>query len=264
MRDHVATILVNQEIDPGYFLIRVRLEDTVEVLPGQFAMVKPHALTDPLLRRAFAVYRASGREVEFVYQVLGRGTVALAETKPGDSVDVLLPLGNTFPLDPVMREKKRPIVVIGGVGSASALMLVETLISRGIEVTVLFGGRSSSHLPGWRDFDELACRVVYTTDDGSRGERGFVTSALERELAESPESAVVYHCGPWPMMARVAGIASRSGVSSFASVEAPMACGIGICVACVVETNEGHFRGPFKYQKVCTEGPVFPSEAIVW
>lgn len=265
MRDYVAVAEQNRAIDPGYFALRVRLDDAPAVLPGQFAMVKPHGLSDPILRRAFAVYRVEGKSVEFVYQVLGRGTQALTLLKPGDPVDVLLPLGNTFPLEPVVDDGRRALVVIGGVGSASVLTLVEELLRRGADVTVLFGGRTREHLPGWRDFDALGCRVLYTTDDGSRGERGFVTTVLERELDPgAAASSVIYHCGPWPMMARVAAIAEARGVPSYASLEAPMACGIGICVACVVETREGHFRGPFKYQKVCTEGPIFPSEAIVW
>jgi dihydroorotate dehydrogenase electron transfer subunit len=266
MRDYQGTTEENREIDPGYFLLRLRLDEPPSVRPGQFAMVKPHGLNDPVLRRAFAVYRADGRSVEFVYQVLGRGTEALAKVKPGDPVDALLPLGNSFPLEPVTAEGRTPLVAVGGVGSASALMFVQELTRVGAGVKVFFGGRSAGHLPGWRDFDALGCPVVYTTDDGSKGRRGFVTAALEDELDSGTDaaSAVVYHCGPWPMMARVAAIAARRGVPSFASLEAPMACGIGICVACVVETCGGYFKGPFKYQKVCTEGPVFPSEAIVW
>jgi dihydroorotate dehydrogenase electron transfer subunit len=266
MRDVVAVAELNQEIDPGYFLLRVRTGQPIEALPGQFAMVKAHAVDDPILRRALAIYRAAEDTVEFVYQVLGRGTQALSQLRPGDGVDALMPLGNTFPLGPVVDEGRRALVVTGGVGSASVLMLAKTLALRGADVRVLFGGRTAKHLPGWRDFDELPCPTRYATDDGSKGEKGFVTALLESELDAGvpPGGAAVYACGPWPMMARVASICRERGVPSWSSVEAPMGCGFGICVACVVETHEGYFPGPFRYQKVCTEGPVFPSEAIVW
>src|SRR5205085_7566594 len=112
----------------------------------------------------------------------------------------------------------------------------------------------------------IGCPVVYATDDGSKGEHGFVTAPLAREI-DGPAPAggwAIYSCGPWPMMARVAAMAEERSIPCWSSLEAPMGCGFGICVACVVETREGAFAGPFKYQKVCTEGPIFPSEAIVW
>jgi dihydroorotate dehydrogenase electron transfer subunit len=266
MRDVTAIAESNREVDPGYFLLRVRAPEPFDVLPGQFAMVKPRDAAEPILRRALALYRRERDSVEFLYQRLGRGTEALSRVRPGDAVEALMPLGNTFPVRHAIEEGRRALVVTGGVGSASVLMLTETLVARGADVRVLFGGRSAHHLPGSRDFDALGCPVVYTTDDGSRGERGFVTAALGRELdgPEPPRGWVVYTCGPWPMMAAVAGLAAARGVPCYASLEAPMACGFGICVACVVETREGAFPGPFRYQKVCTEGPVFPAEAIVW
>jgi dihydroorotate dehydrogenase electron transfer subunit len=266
MRDFQAVTESNREIDPGYGLLRVRVNETIPILPGQFAMVKAHDVEDPVLRRALAIYRADGDAVEFLYQVLGRGTQALRRLRPGDTVDALLPLGNTFPTTPALRDGRRALVVTGGVGSASVLMLARSLTEQGADVRVLFGGRTSNHLPGWRDFETLSCPVLYATDDGSKGVHGFVTQLLENELdGDIPSAgAAVYSCGPWPMMARVADICTRRGVPSWSSVEAPMGCGFGICVACVVETREGYFSGPFRYQKVCTEGPVFPSEAIVW
>jgi dihydroorotate dehydrogenase electron transfer subunit len=266
MRDIVAVAEVNREIDPGYFLLRVRAPEVFDVLPGQFAMVKAHGVEGPLLRRALAIYRTDGGAIEFLYQALGRGTQVLSRVRPGEYVDALLPLGNTFPLDLALAGERRALIVTGGVGSASVLMLAGELVRRGADVRVLFGGRTALHLPGHGDFDALGCPVVYTTDDGSRGERGFVTAALERELdaPPPPNGWVIFTCGPWPMMARVATVAAERNVPAFASLEAPMACGFGICVACVVETRAGAFPGPFRYQKVCTEGPVFASEAIVW
>jgi len=266
MKDIVAIAEENHEIGGGYFLMRVRTDTAIQALPGQFAMVKAHGIDDPILRRALAIYRCDGERIDFLYQVLGRGTQTLSRVRPGDPVDVLLPLGNTFPLAPAVDEGRRALVVTGGVGSASVLMLAQTLERAGADVRVLFGGRTENHLPGSKDFDELSSPVLYATEDGSRGTTGFVTALLESELdGELPQSgAAVYSCGPWPMMARVAEICRSRSIPSWSSVEAPMGCGFGICVGCVVETREGYFSGPFRYQKVCTEGPVFPTEAIVW
>jgi dihydroorotate dehydrogenase electron transfer subunit len=266
MRDVAATVEFNRRVGPGFFHIRVRCGEPVAVEPGQFAMLRPAGLAEPILRRALAVHRADGDAVEFIYLVLGRGLEALARVRAGEAVDVLLPLGNTYPTAPALEEGRRALVVAGGVGSPALFMLTERLVGAGADTRVFFGGRSADALPGLEDFAALGCPVAVTTDDGTAGERGFVTAPLERELAgEPPERGwVVYTCGPWPMMARANALARERSAPCFVSLEASMACGFGICVACVVEVCEGSFAPPFKYQKVCTEGPVFSGEAVVW
>lgn len=266
MRDLTATVEFNRGVGPGFYHVRLRLPEEVAVLPGQFAMVKPHGLEEPLLRRALAVHRVEGASIELIYLVLGRGLDALSRVREGERVDVLLPLGNTYPTAPALDEGRRALVVSGGVGSPALFMLTEGLVKAGVDTRVFFGGRSADSLPGLADYEALGCPVAVTTDDGTAGERGFVTAPLERELAgAAPENGwVVYTCGPWPMMARANALARERDTPCYVSLEASMACGFGICVACVVEVCEGSFAPPFKYQKVCTEGPVFPGEAIVW
>ena len=266
MKDLVGTVEFNRQLAPRYFHIRLRLPEAVDVLSGQFAMLRPRGLVEPILRRALAIHRAEEDAVEFIYLVLGRGLEALARVREGENVDVLLPLGNTYPTDPVHVEGRRALIVAGGVGSPALFMLAGDLVARGADVRIYFGGRTKYDMPALDEFEALGCPVTVTTDDGSAGERGFVTVPLERDLAADagPNGSVVYTCGPWPMMARVGAIAAEQGAQCFVSLEASMACGFGICVACVVEVCEGSFAPPFKYQKGCTEGPVFPAEAIVW
>jgi dihydroorotate dehydrogenase electron transfer subunit len=266
MKDLIATVEFNRKIGPGFFHIRLRCGEPVAVLPGQFAMVKPRGLEEPILRRALAIHRTEGDAVEFIYLVLGRGLEALARVRENDPVDMLLPLGNTYPTAPVLDDGRRALIVAGGVGSPALFMLAELLVAKGADCRVFFGGRSADALPGLGDFEALGCPIVVTTDDGTAGERGFVTAPLEREMVgEAPEHGwAVYACGPWPMMARANAIAREHDAPCYVSLEASMACGFGICVACVVEVSEGSFAPPFKYQKVCTEGPVFSGEAIVW
>src|SRR5262245_30881037 len=97
MHERTATVEFNRSIGPGFFHLRLRVGDDVGVLPGQFAMVKPHGLEEPLLRRALAIHRAEGDAIELIYLVLGRGLEALARVREGELVDTLLPLGNTYP-----------------------------------------------------------------------------------------------------------------------------------------------------------------------
>ncbi len=265
MKDLAGTVEFNRQLAPRYYHIRLRLSEQVDVLPGQFAMLRPAALAEPILRRALAIHRAEDASVEFIYLVLGQGLEALSRIREGERVDVLCPLGNTYPTESVIDEGRRAVIVAGGVGSPALFMLASELVGRGADVRVYFGGRTKHDLPALDEFEALGCPVTVTTDDGSAGERGFVTVPLERDLAlAGREASVVYACGPWPMMARVSEIAAGHAAKCYVSLEARMACGFGICVACVVEVCEGSFAPPFKYQKVCTEGPVFPAEAIVW
>jgi dihydroorotate dehydrogenase electron transfer subunit len=111
----------------------------------------------------------------------------------------------------------------------------------------------------------MSLPLIVTTDDGSLGERGFVTGPLERHLREGGgEGATIYACGPWVMMRRVAEIAARYSVPCLASLEAPMGCGFGVCVGCVVAVKHDGPAGYGSYKRVCTDGSVFPAESIEW
>jgi len=252
-------------------------ESPVETKAGQFAMLRAYGLEEPLLRRAMAIYRVNGRRsLSFLYQVMGRGTRALAGIGSGGQVEALLPLGNSWPLpatadrspggDPVHSTRRQAIVVAGGVGSASVFMLCEDLARAGIQTRIFFGAATAAALTGCglQDFELLGLPLGLSTDDGTLGEAGFVTAPLTRYLQESrPEAATVYACGPWAMMARTSAIAAQFGMPCMVSLEAPMGCGFGVCVGCVVAIKtEGY--GYDSYKRVCTDGPVFPAEAIRW
>jgi len=188
-------------------------------------------------------------------------------------VDALLPLGNGW-LDlssdhqePPGKEPSRAIVVAGGIGSASVLMLCDELSRTGSEAHLFFGAATERVAQGCGlgDFRALAIPLTLTTDDGSLGEAGFVTAPLERHLREGAgEGATIYACGPWVMMRRVAEIASQYSVRCLASLEAPMGCGFGVCVGCVVAVKHEGPLGYGSYRRVCTDGSVFPAEVINW
>jgi dihydroorotate dehydrogenase electron transfer subunit len=266
MIDTLATVESNRELAPGYRLLTLDLSGDLKVSPGQFAMLKAHGSIEPLLRRALAVYRVHGpRRLSFLYQVLGRGTDALSRIEPQGRVHALLPLGNDWQIE--RSADRRAIVVAGGIGSASVFMLCQQLAACGVEVQLFFGAASERAAGGCglEDFRALGLPLALTTDDGSLGERGFVTAPLERYLREGGGAgATIYACGPWVMMKRVAELAARFEVRCLVSLEAPMGCGFGVCVGCVVEVKTGGPLGYDSYRRVCTDGSIFPADMIRW
>jgi dihydroorotate dehydrogenase electron transfer subunit len=249
-----------------YGYLRLRLDQNIPVLPGQFAMIKPHGIYEPLLRRAMAYYRSvtvgAAPCVDFIYQILGRGTQALANLRPGDKVDFLGSLGNTYDVEAA--RGRDALLVAGGVGSAALFMLAEELVKIGARVKLFIGGASRGDLCGLDDFIELLREenVICATVDGSLGEEGFVTAPLERHLQRGGgRRTIIYACGPDPMLHRVAQIAGRFGAPSQLSLEAPMGCGYGVCVGCAVAVKDGCPEG-FVYKKACVDGPVFWGEEL--
>lgn len=272
MIDTIAIVERNQirESDSGrrYGTLRLRPRDGVEALPGQFAMLKARTDCEPLLRRAMAYYRcereADGLRVEFIYQILGRGTQSLARLRPGDEVALLGPLGNTY--DTETAGSGAALLVAGGVGSPALFMLAERLVEAGRETRLFIGGASAGDLPGIERFEALLGRenVACATIDGTRGVQGFVTAPLIDHLRRlDGREAIIYACGPDAMLHRVAEIADQYELPAQLSLEAPMACGFGICVGCAVAVKADCPEG-FVYQKVCTDGPIFWSRDLYW
>jgi dihydroorotate dehydrogenase electron transfer subunit len=249
-----------------YGFLRLRLPQTQTILPGQFAMLKKHGIYEPLLRRAMAYYRVephtNSTSVEFIYQILGRGTEALATMRVGEQVEYLGALGNTYDL--AAAQGKAALLVVGGVGSAAVFMLAEELKKQGTATRLFIGGASRGDLLGLEDFIELLGKenCSSATVDGSDGEQGFVTAPLGRHLqANADKPMVMYSCGPDAMLHATAKIAEAHHVPAQLSLEAPMACGIGICVGCAVAVKADVPEG-FLYKKVCTDGPIFWSEEL--
>jgi len=288
MIDTIAIIETNRELTPGYRLLTLNFEQDIEARAGQFAMLKAHAAFEPLLRRALAVYRTPGpRQLSFLYQVMGRGTQALAELGTGGKVEALVPLGNAWPIGDELTafssltgnppgpageatqsdQPHKAIVVVGGIGSASVLMLCAALRAARIETQIFFGAASERVALGCglEDFRALDLPLRLTSDDGSLGEPGFVTAPLERYLGEGGGAgATIYACGPWVMMRRVAEIAASFKVACLVSLEAPMGCGFGVCVGCVVAVKSDAPLGYESYKRVCVDGSIFPAQRIRW
>ncbi len=239
--------VVGEVVDAGPGGLCVRAPGLPAHRPGQFAMLQltpGFARTDPLLPRPMAIYRREADVLEFRFKVVGRGTRALAELRPGQPLALVGPLGNGFELP-----RGPALLVGGGTGIAS---LLEVARDAPGPVTVALGGRSRDDVLGLADFEALDVELRVATDDGSAGRRGLVT-----DLVDPGAGQELLACGPHGMLARCAQLAREAGARCRVSLESPMACGFGICLGCVVRV-----RGGLRY--VCTEGPVFDAELLDW
>jgi dihydroorotate dehydrogenase electron transfer subunit len=247
-------VIRNERVAEGVGLLVLRSPRIAsQVESGQFVHLRIETGTDYLLRRPFSVHRTAGERIEILYQVLGRGTRAMALLGPRDLMDAVGPLGSGWR---VPAEASHALLVAGGLGAAPLGMLAERLAARGIAVSVALGAPTSERLVARDLFESVARRVQVSTDDGSAGETGFVTAVSSRLLAEDRPD-VVYVCGPEVMARAVATQAADAGVPCQVSLERLMACGIGACLSCVVTTTEGRKRA-------CVDGPVFDAEEVCW
>ena len=218
--------------------------------PGQFVMAYTGEHDDPLLGRALSFHRvrerSSGGEFALLFDIVGSGTGWLARRRPGDSVRVVGPLGRGFePRSGV----QRMLLAGGGIGCAPLVWLAERLADEGRDVTLLLGGRTEAQIYP-PHLLPLAVEVVVTTEDGSLGERGRVTAPFERLL---PWCDQAFACGPDAMFGALYDAYRRSGLRKpvQALIEAPMACGLGICYSCAVFPRRGGVK------LVCRDGPMF-------
>ncbi|RMG49761.1 MAG: dihydroorotate dehydrogenase electron transfer subunit [Acidobacteria bacterium] len=271
MMDVTATVLNNVREYGDYWRLRVKIPARYAVRPGQFAMIRPSAQWEPILRRAMVFYRvergAHALEAEFIYRVMGRGTRRLAQLRSGDRLDVLGPLGNGFTIGEPPPTGRDVALVSGGIGIPALYLLAAELRRRGFVPRLFHGDRTSDVERGLicvDDFYALLGRdhVLCTTEDGSYGQRGVVTDLLESALQNRAwRPLALYACGPEPMMKRVAQLAHQFHIPAELSLEAAMACGFGVCLACVQRVRRDD---RITYVRVCCEGPVFRAEDIVW
>ena len=257
-----AKVLANSPVASGYCKMTLQCAGSFgEAQPGQFVMLSVGSGATPLLRRPFSIHRmvpeASGSVIlEILYKVVGEGTGIMANTPVGSMVDILGPLGKGFA---IRKNYRRIYLAAGGIGAAPMVFLLETLRQKSAKYQchVFLGGRSRGDLLCRETFERLADNVYYTTDDGSEGAQCFLTSPLEEETRrQAPD--VIMACGPMDMLKCVAGIADRMNVACQLSIESAMACGMGACLGCAVQSaGDGGY-----YHHVCKDGPVFEAHLL--
>jgi dihydroorotate dehydrogenase electron transfer subunit len=227
--------------------------------PGQFVMVKVAEGPAPLLRRPLGIHDADKKGVALFFKVAGKGTEILSRKKPGDCVDLIGPLGRGFTLA-AAKKGQEAFLIGGGRGIAPLFFLARGLAAAGARPVVFYGGRTVADIPLRGKLERSGFEVRCSTDDGSFGFSGFVTELAGRDMAKA-RPAVVYACGPDPMMKALASLTAKLGVPAEFSLESVMGCGIGACWGCVhrIRNDDGD-----NWIKICEEGPVFPGERILW
>jgi dihydroorotate dehydrogenase electron transfer subunit len=243
-----------EALSPKHVLIKLTDEKPLpDMLPGQFVEVRVDDSPTTFLRRPISInfVDRTNNELWLLVAAIGDGTRRLSRLQQGDTLNCVLPLGNGFTMPRVASEKV--LLVGGGVGVAPLLYFGQKIKEQGGEPTFLLGARTAADLLEL-DLFKAVGRVFVTTEDGSEGERGFVTnhSVLTQERFDQ-----ISTCGPKPMMMAVARYAKAENISCEVSLENKMACGVGACLCCVEKTTEGNVC-------VCKEGPVLNINKLSW
>ena len=242
-----------EHIHERYVLIKLtQALPLPEMVPGQFVEVRVDGSPKTFLRRPISIHFVDREhnELWLLVATVGDGTRKLAQLQSGDLLNCVLPLGNGFtPAKP----GEKVLLVGGGVGVAPLLYMGAEMAKARIEPTFLLGARTQKDLLMLAAFEQYG-RVFVTTEDGSAGEKGFVTN---HSLLQQEHFDRISTCGPTPMMKAVARLAKVQDIDCEVSLENLMACGVGACLCCVENTTEGHVC-------VCKEGPVFNTRKLLW
>ena len=240
-----------EHINEKYVLIRLTDDNPLpEMIPGQFVEIKVEGSQTTFLRRPISIHYVDREKNELwlLVAVVGQGTRAMASLSAGDTMNMVLPLGNGFTIS-----ARKTLLVGGGVGVAPLLYAGKAIREAGGEPVFLLGARSAKDLLEIERFRAIG-RVLTTTEDGSDGERGFVT---DHSVWEKETFQMISVCGPKPMMVAVARKAREKNIPCEVSLENMMACGLGACLCCVENTTDGNVC-------VCKEGPIFSTDKLKW
>jgi dihydroorotate dehydrogenase electron transfer subunit len=266
---YIGEILRNEEIQEDCFLMKVKVAPSFEnPLPGQFIMIRIAGLNDPFLSRPISIYSFSrGKNscsIELLYRVVGKGTQILAGLIKGSQVEINGPLGNGFEFSTI---KENMVLIAGGIGIAPLSMLIEHL--SGISdlsspaMNLYLGAQRAAAIAGLDKLQKLCRNINVCTDDGTLGEKGFVTNIFQKDIKKfTPENTSIYACGPKEMLKSLAKILNKSKFGCQVSLEERMACGTGACMGCAVSIKD--VEGVTGYKRVCADGPVFNLQNIIW
>lgn len=255
MTKRIETLHVtdNKLLTKDFFILELTGQNSLpEMKPGQFIQVKIENSPSTFLRRPFSVHDVdySRNILKILIQITGKGTGSLSKLKKGDVIDIVYPLGNSFSLP---EKGNRTLLIGGGCGIAPLLFLGKYLKSNGFNPDILLGFRNAERVIEVEEYKAIG-KVFITTEDGSIGEKGFVTN---HKTLSGSEYDMIYCCGPDPMMKAVAKYSRTKNIPCEVSLENLMGCGIGACLCCIVETNHGNLC-------TCTDGPVFNIKELKW
>ena len=242
MKEEILTVLSNVHVGKDTYLMKLKAEEEIHSLPGQFCELK---LDGYYLRRPISIFDQEKDEISFLYKVLGHGTKEMTSYLPGKKMSVLLNLGNGFDLS----KSENPLLIGGGIGVAPLYYLAKELIKQGKKVSFLLGFKNKDEALMIDEFRKLG-NVYPVSDDGSLGEKGNPVTYLKNHNLDFD---YYYACGPLVMLKYL----SKEDYDGSVSLEARMGCGFGACMGCSIKTTEG-------CKRVCKEGPVFSSKEVIY
>ena len=266
-----ATVVEHADFGGGYRRIVVEAPDIARnASPGQFIHVRIIALSEEALRRPFSIYQVTDSTVSVMYKPVGRGSYTLVTAEPGERISIIGPLGNGFPR---CSDGAFPVLVAGGYGVAPFSFFASRSEVKG---AVFIGARAAADVLCVADFQDADWQVHVSTEDGSQGRHGIITEALDHWLGKHGAGGrsarlqvdgraydmELYACGPDGLMRAVADRAASRQCRAWLSLDRPMGCGIGACLACVQKVRIAD--GDVTWARCCREGPVFDAHSIVW
>jgi dihydroorotate dehydrogenase electron transfer subunit len=247
LRQEIAPLTANSELMSQVHLIWLESPQVAsQAQPGQFVMV--YCGEDCVLRRPFSIHQLDGKRLALLFNVVGRGTHWLSQCQPGDSLDLLGPLGNGFSLHP---NSKNILLVAGGIGIAPLVLLAQKASKTGCSITLLLGAQTKGQLYP-QNLLPPEVRLITATEDGTSGKKGLITDLLPDFISRADQ---VFACGPPSMYQTMARMPELRNKPVQISLEVRMGCGLGVCYGCTVKTKSG-------LRQVCKDGPVFELEEV--
>jgi dihydroorotate dehydrogenase electron transfer subunit len=243
----------NHRLNNDFFILELAGNNYLPVLiPGQFVQAKVEDSPETFLRRPLSIHDVDieRNTIRILIQLAGKGTEKLSNLKAGEILNLIYPLGNSFSLP---AENAHILLIGGGCGVAPLLFLGKYLKSKGYSPEILLGFRNSDRIIEYDEYKRIG-PVYLTTEDGSKGEKGFVT---DHAVLKERQFDHVCCCGPESMMKAVAGYCLNNDINCEVSLENLMACGFGVCLCCVVNTVDGNVC-------TCIDGPVFNIKKLKW
>lgn len=246
-------IVFNKKEAENVYLLGIETSEAIfkKFQPGQFLKIKINERMDPLFPRPFTVHARENSIIYVLYQVVGKGTKALSRLKKGEYIEFLGPLGKPFP------KLRNYIICAGGIGIAGfGFLLQKSLEEKEFcpPEIIFYGARKKEELVRLSFLKSFGIPIKISTDDGSKGYKGFITELVEKESERNPKPILA--CGPKPMLKRVAEIGEKYKIKVYLVMETFLACGVGFCMGCVIPLKNG------QYAHLCIDGPTFLAEDV--
>lgn len=252
-------VIFNKKLNEKYYLMEIESEEFVkDAKPGQFMMVKPQQydyLFEPLLRRPFGICNIIGSRFQILYVLIGKGTNLLSNIRSDTMIQFSAPLGNFFKI----QQEKRVAVAGGGVGIAPMLYWSKILKDKNISVDLFYGGKTKDDILLLDEFEKYCDQIFITTEDGSMGDKGLISDVYIEHVTNYEKA---YACGPKKMLEVLTKISVSKNVKIEVSLDERMACGMGVCLGCLIYTK--NTNGEIEQKRCCIEGPIFNGAEIVW